>query len=361
MVSRLLALLVMFATAQSAFAQLYARTILSRPSDQSASIRIGQIGGTNTREPLEIGSGSRNPSTLDRVGRGRLPTLRGTGSFFLSEILQPPAIGVAVSPAAQRSPYRPPFVYDEGQIRDATYLSQSLSFELPLTGPPVFGVAVPSRPVIAQGSNDPFKKFFGLAEPRLGASHATRSAVEDGFESVSALNASANDRVAQDGLRRGLAAFREATSARVEDRYDRFRAAAQLLDLASEVNATDPLPRLLSVHAALAQERYLTAWLHLARAVERDPAVFTRQIDLHTYFADPRILDEQARNLGRLSDLTSASPQALAFAAYGALITKDSASLKRMLSELQVRVSSPQTDGAAQRIYYALAAAAAQP
>lgn len=358
MATRCVKLLAMLFIVGPAFGQAYTRPIYSRPSE-FGSARLGIIGGVNTQgAPSDIG-GARTPHSLDRIGRGRLPLGRSVG-FFLPEILQPAAIGVAVPPSAQRSPYRPPFAYDDGQIRDATYLSQSLSFELPITGLPTVGLSVPNRTIIAHGSDDPFKKYFGLAEPRIAVPHATRSAAEDGVTSVAALYGAANDRVAQDGLRRGISAFREATSARTEDRYDRFRTAAQLLDLASEVNAGDPLPRLLSVHAALAQERFLTAWLQLTRSVQCDPAVFTHNIDLRSYFADPRLLDEQARGLMRVSDLSSATPQALGFAAYGSWVAGDSTNLKRVLAELEGRISAPQSDLAARQIYFALAAAAQQ-
>lgn len=355
----LVALVVCSAMPLTALGQLYTRTILNRPSDQSASSRIGQTGGTNTRIGAQELLGQRNPRTLDRIGMGQLPLTR-PGPFVVPDLLRSAQLGVGVSASARPRPYRTPYVYDPSQIRDASFLSQALSFELPLRGAPPAVVVVPDRALLGRGSTDPFKRIFGLAEPRVSMEGATRSGIDEGVTSMGELFTQENDKLTQDSLRRALVAFREGTTAQLEDRYDRLRTAARLLASASATNPHDPLPLLLGIHAAAAQDRFGTAWLNLRRAVERDPAIFMTRIDLRVYFGDPRILEEQARNLSRATDPATMSADALAFAAYGAWLLGDTGELNRILSALEQRVGTSGADQPARAVYFALAAAARQ-
>jgi Tfp pilus assembly protein PilF len=98
--------------------------------------------------------------------------------------------------------------------------------------------------------------------------------------------------------------------------------AASHLRMAESLKRDAFLPSLLLAHAALEQERPMTAVAHLTKAFERDPSFIEKRLPIASYFGDvdergrSDYLESQMLRFMQIAELNPESPTAQVLSAY---------------------------------------------
>ncbi len=307
------------AAALPAWAQFTSRQVqFNRPSLFAPSVRLGLIGGVNTRgrfsplwrtpgaSPVGVrgvpGSVARAQSPFNYNFHGRQRFLFRSSARFG---VQPPRglpDALRYTPGAVRTirlgtlPDARIAATGEGDRRRASGYDLAVSRVLPfgetlLSTPPRLRTLVPLDTGTA---SDPFSQFFDLRPPapKKPATQPVQLrplAWVDGMEREQAQRIEA---VAQQALWH----FKQAMATQAKNRPVLLTKAVQALRRWRDLDPRDATPCLLLVHVCLARSQPLTAVLNLADAIRREPKRFAKPPELARYFDDPQLLTDQLQS-----------------------------------------------------------------
>jgi|GEM_PF-2864993 len=347
---------------RTAPARAQRQAMINRASDQTASVRLGQVGGAYTGRygnPASVTNVSRPNLGIGNNGIER-PNFFGAGWQMgnLQEAALPQAFlysAQSVRMPATASPWakflRGPRTYELAAYSGATR-SQSLSKRLSASMPRGLPVAT-SRNYIREPQTSSHAAFFGLnAVP----AYKTQAEESQGLTWV-ALMENENDAFFQQRRRRALSLFKEAMTRETEDRAQRLSEAQLALREIRDMDSDSSLPCLLLMHVALEKDQVELAVNQLQEAVNRNPSVFMTPSDLGSYCGSPEILIERARQYVKIGD-DNPTPEFYALQGYFAWVLEDEirleAALNRMMDTEGDTVTSPRTNA----VRLALSAAA---
>lgn len=343
---------------------------ISRPSERSASVRIGLTGSRYTRQydtvtgistlragaraPTSAGigfpgaRGLEQPNFFGAAGRvGRLPPVAVPQAFTVGRI------GYQAHRAAPQSMFEATGTVSAAHLAIASRLQASFALSSPLTGPAVPRVALPDRPYfVPESEGTAFHQFFGLKPTKVESVPETLIP-PDGWVG---LLEQENEEIVRRMESRALEMFKQAMTPDLEDRAELLSKAQGLLKAVRNADPQAYIPSVLLVHAALEKMQLEQALSHLAEAVQRHPSLFVERPDLASYFGDPRLLEAQMRACLRLGDVNP-HPSTYTLQAYAAWVLNDRVRLRHAIERMTVISQEVRANEKFTAILYALAAA----
>ena len=325
----------------TAYGQRSVAAPINRASSQSASTRIGLVGGYNTGRYGDPDRLTRvSASGLGRAGRGlSRPNFYGAGwrmgrlapaALPQAFTLSPPGAIVPTTVSPWAGALRGVPSHD---VARAAGLQASMQLSVPLTGIGPTEIRWPNRPYfVPEPTGTAFHEVFGLkpTEPRPLSEVPVP---EDGW--VGLLERE-NEEVFQQKRARALEEFKAATPEEEdEDTEDRERLseAQWALRVVRDLDRDAYIPCLLLAHVALKKHQVAAAITYLTDAVRRRPALFAERPDLASYFGDPKRLERTAREHLRIGD-ENPSPPNYALQAYCAWVLDDRVRVKDALDKM---------------------------
>lgn len=331
---QLLIVCVLISAAELGWAQ---RARVSRPSDQSSSQTLGRVGGARTGlNDVSSLRGSRASGPVGMPGSGQF-TQRG-GRVPRAHI--PSALllgrpGFRMDRGAGHPLFRIP-QYDPMELRGRSGLTNSMSLTAPgMLGwqpPPVY---LPATPYVAPSvERSAFADYFDL-QPEPEAE--TKAPVADGPGpdlSLVDLLRRENELIVEQRLARALRAFRNGTTPRAEDRLEQLAVAQDILADLVRLRPDDPVPAVLLTHTALHREHLGVAMQTLLELINRDPLVFSRDLDVAQYYGDPEMLEMEMRRRQRVGDQNAQQAMAYGLQAYCNMVLGDASRTREALAKM---------------------------
>ncbi len=299
----------------------YARTLeylISRPSLQGPSVRVGEIGGRYTRPEFTPLVTTRQDVSL--IGQDQLKFRGRRRSERRSSHIPIGTLGL------QRGISRPgPLSFYAGPGQDPTSLAGlNPAMSLYLPDPSVSLAYMPSVTAHLYNPRPPttrFQELFALLPP---AEEPTGPQLEP---ADARLNARV-DRQIELSLQHGLELFKQATVELPDPRTERYAncvdcpdkmaRAIQQFHMVRIIDREAGLPLVLMAHGALEREQPTLAVRYLLDAWRRQPELFTAQAEpIDKYFGDvtseggsSAVLANQMRRYRRIGDLNPDAPEA---------------------------------------------------
>jgi hypothetical protein len=322
--------------ATSTYGQRSTAARINRASSRAASARVGLVGGLNTgryADPAALTNVA--PSGFQTAGRGatqpnffgggwkmgRLPALAMPEALLLGEVGSSAPGTVSPWARALRGAQASDLAWASG-------LQTSFGLGVPLSGIGRTGIQLSGSPYfVPEATGTEFQLFFGL-EPTEPAPTEELPVPEGGWiELLERENEEHLLRKEADALER----FKLATQADVDQRRERLSEAQTALRAIRDLDREAYIPCLLLLHVALEKHQMLGASAYLTDAVRRHPAVFVERPDLASYFGDPELLDQTARDYLTYESRTA---EAFALRAYCAWVLNDRARVKDALGHM---------------------------
>ncbi len=333
----------------------------NRAASQSASMRLGRVGGLNTgrygdvqrltnvsRGGLDpVGAGLTQPNYFGagwQIGRLRQPAL--PQAFMLNR----PGMRMQQTQSLWASALRG---VQRRDIESASRLEASLRLTVPLTGIGSTAIRLPNRPYfVPEQTGTAFHDFFGLRPTE--AEPVSDMPVPD--EDWVGLLERQNEELFLQKKTEALATFKAATREGVENRYERLSEARWALRGVRDLLPEEHVPCLLLLHIALEKNQLQSAITYLEDVVKRHPAVFVERADIESYFGDPTLIEQTARRYLRIGD-TSSSPEYYALQAYCAWVINDPVRLREALDRMMADDLEQQLTWRLDAVRHALSAA----
>jgi len=314
---------------------------VSRPSEQSPSLRAGRVGGAFTQGAAV--SSSRSSSADRSATSFNLPgssTRFGVSSGSLGPLLIPQAFQeapVGYSPTRSAAPFLRSMRLGSAEAAGISGLDRALRLSVPWRG----GLApiLPERrgayyPDLAGRTE--FDRFFGIqASPRPAGGPAS-------FESFADLMERETESALAQRKQEAVELFREATS---DDPLaaEKMSRAVSLLKGLHTMQPDDDEVCLLLVHAALQKEQPIYAAQVALDLASNHPQVLAEKPDLKARFGDPGVFNVQMRVHLHFGD-EAASPQTLLLQAYCAWALQDRTRLTDVVGQIRTLNRGPLAD-----------------
>lgn len=314
------------------------RARINRPSSNSASQRLGLLGGLYTR-------GNRSVlRTTSSTGPGR-PTQgvfrpfrfrMGTGNMRL------PALARPGTSSAQNMRIRTPFAMIRGQrastgrIAGVSGLNTATRLDVPIGGwvsRDVIRLNIRTPAYARPSEQTEFQALIGLRPPPPPVARASRK-----IESLGLALKQETERRLKTTFERAADAFKAGTAAECEDRAQKIGRALRLFYVVRDIDLEGFIAPLLIAHTALEREQTTFAARSIIQAVRRHPMLFREGFDVGQYYGDRERLEDQMRLYVRSGERNPKSVEAHVLSAYCAWVLGDAGRARAALAEAE-RVS----------------------
>lgn len=330
-----------------------------RPAEQGPSSRVGVTGGLGTRDygvqaqhltRSNVGSATSGFSlgqSEQRRGRNPVPPVLLPAAFQIGR----PGFAFRRTPSQVVFGGRNPYTLD--RLREITGLKKSLSFDQPLLPRQVtFPELAPTPYYAPPDQRSEFDRVFDLYP-----SQPEPPPTEDKPLSLADLLERERQTYLAEKRKKALEAFKKGTMPRGEDRSEALARALALSENLMRSEPTDPIPALLTLHAALEKQSVLVAGRALLELVRRDPQIFIKKPDVKQYFGDPQVLDAQMRRYRRAAKLDPTNAVTYALQAYCNWMLDDVTGTRQALEAMEEVNRNTRRDPRIRSVRFALAAA----
>lgn len=311
------------------------RASINRPTRNSASRRLGLLGGLYTRGSSSV---LRNTSSTGpgRPTRGALRPFQfrmGPGNIRL------PALALPGTSSVQNARIRTPFALIRGQrvstgrIAGVSGLNTATRLDVPIGGwvsHDVNRLNIRTPGYAKPPGQSEFQALIGLQPPPPPVERPSRK-----IESLGLALREETARRLETTFERAADAFKAGTAVECEDRAQKIGRALRLFYVVRDIDLEGYIAPLLIAHTALERDQITFAARSIIQAVRRHPMLFRERFDIGKYFGDPERLEDQMRLYVRSGERYPKSVEAHVLSAYCAWVLADAGRARAALAEAE--------------------------
>lgn len=345
------------AGSEYAYSQVYAG--INRASENSASMRVGRVGGFYTGRNNSYSINPSSPTTLGYSGNGLGQTNFLGGGWRIGSLPSPalPQAFIYSAPGARipstPSPWQSALTGARmAELQSVSGLSYATSLYHPYSNRMTSSLPMSGQPYFAPAKTSILQEFFDL-QPAVNTEPLSESMGDTTWLS---LLQSENHRTMTEKADRAYHQFKLVTQPNVEPESEALSESLQLMQQLKFADNQEAIPCLLSVYLCVEKEQLLSAIVNMKEAVIRQPDIFVQQPDLEQFFGDPELIKTQAQKLIRAGDQSPDTANYI-LQAYAAWLLKDKVRLKETLDHFQEDEIVSKMNPGDQLIEFALTAA----